>query len=68
MEFQWGHLPEVDGRESGIALLWPAGAGADGAATSVNITSRRLNIPTVTFAPDRITLKSKLIFFFSHFR
>lgn len=37
------------------------GAGADG--TFVNIAGRRLNTPTATFAPDGITLESKLIFF-----
>lgn len=70
MEFQWGHLPEVDGGESYrsqravIALSWPAGAGADGTATSVNITSRWLDVPNATSALHGIKLKSKLKCFF----
>lgn len=47
-----------------IALSWPTGAGADGTATLVNITSRRLNVPNATSALHRIKLKSKLKWFF----
>lgn len=47
-----------------IALFWPAGAGADGTVTLVNITSRRLNVPNVTPALHRIKLKTKLKCFF----
>lgn len=63
MEFQWGHLPRLMGGWRGdhiesqravIALFWPAGAGADGTATLVNITSRRVNVPNATSALDRI--------------
>lgn len=50
-----------------IALSWPAGAGADGTATSVNITSRRLDVPNATSALHRIKLKSKLKCFFFFF-
>lgn len=53
----------IESQRAVIALFWPAGAGADGTAASVNIARRRLNTPTATFAPDRITLKSKLIYF-----
>lgn len=51
----------IESQRAVIALLWPAGTGADGTATLVNITSRRLNVPNVTSAPDRIKLKSKRI-------
>lgn len=52
-----------------IALSWPTGAGADGTATLVNITSRRLNVPNATSALLRIKLKSKLkCFFFSFYQ
>lgn len=50
-----------------IALSWPAGAGADGTATLVNITSQRLNVPNVTSAPQRIKLiqnPNSNVFFF----
>lgn len=50
-----------------IALSWPAGAGADGTATFVNITSWGLDVPNATSALQRIKLKSKLkCFFFTH--
>lgn len=52
----------IESQRAVIALFWPAGARADGTATLVNITSRRLNIPNATFALHRIKLKSKLIF------
>lgn len=57
----------IESQRAVIALFWPAGAGADGTATLVNITSRCLNMPTATFALDRITLKSKPIFFLTIF-
>lgn len=55
----------IESQRAVIALFWPAGAGADGTAVLVNISSRRSSAPTATFAPDGITLKSKLIFSFT---
>lgn len=54
----------IESQRAVIALFWPAGAGSDGTATLVNITSRRLDVPSTTSALDRIKLKSKLKCFF----